>query len=60
MDIKEIRWESVEWIHLAQDRDWSWALVSTATNLWVSGGGGVPGYLNDSNLLKGDADPWNR
>jgi hypothetical protein len=32
MDLTEIQWEVVDWIHLAQDRDqWS-ALVNTAMN----------------------------
>jgi hypothetical protein len=25
----------VEWIHLAEDRDWWWAVVNTVMNLWV-------------------------
>jgi hypothetical protein len=29
------RWEDVEWMHLAQDRDQWRALVNTAMNLWV-------------------------
>jgi hypothetical protein len=36
MDLTEIGWESVEWIHLAQDRDWWRALVNAVTNLWIS------------------------
>jgi hypothetical protein len=28
MDLREIGWGSVEWIHLAQDRDWWQALVN--------------------------------
>jgi hypothetical protein len=35
MDLTEIGWEGVEWIHLAQDRDWWWALVNTVMNLQV-------------------------
>jgi hypothetical protein len=27
--------EGVDWIHLAQDRDWWWALVNTVMNIWV-------------------------
>jgi hypothetical protein len=35
MDLGEIGWGGVEWIHLAQDRD-SWqALVNAVMNLWV-------------------------
>jgi hypothetical protein len=35
MDLREIGWEGVKWIHLAQDRDWWQALVNTVTNLWI-------------------------
>jgi hypothetical protein len=34
-DLKEICWENVDWIHLAQDRDQWQALVNTVMNLWV-------------------------
>jgi hypothetical protein len=35
MDLREIRWEGVDWIHLAQNRDQCQALVNTVMNLWV-------------------------
>jgi hypothetical protein len=35
MDLLEIGWGGVEWIHLAQDRDLWQALVNAVTNLWV-------------------------
>jgi ABC-type sugar transport system substrate-binding protein len=35
MYLREIGWRSVEWIQLAQDRDWWQALVSAVMNLWV-------------------------
>jgi hypothetical protein len=35
MDLGEIRWDGVEWIDLAQDRDKWRALVNTVLNLWV-------------------------
>jgi len=35
MDLREIGWEVVDWIHLAQDRDRLRALVSTVMNLRV-------------------------
>jgi len=35
MGLKEIRWEGVNWIHLAQVRDWWQALVNLVMNLWV-------------------------
>jgi hypothetical protein len=35
MDSREIGWDGVEWIHLAEDRDWWQALMNTVMNLWV-------------------------
>jgi hypothetical protein len=35
MDLREIGWGCVEWIHLAQDRDRWWAVVNEVMNLWV-------------------------
>jgi hypothetical protein len=35
MDHREIGWGSVEWIKLAQDRDWWRAVVNMVMNLWV-------------------------
>jgi hypothetical protein len=35
MDLREIGWGGVEWIHLAQDRDRWWAVVSAVMNLRV-------------------------
>jgi hypothetical protein len=32
MDLNEIGWEGVDWIHLAQDKDWLRALVNTVMN----------------------------
>jgi hypothetical protein len=36
-DPKEVRWERLDWIHLAQDRDYRSAVVSTVMNLRVPG-----------------------
>jgi hypothetical protein len=33
MNLREIGWESVDWIHLAQDRDQWWALMNMVMNL---------------------------
>jgi hypothetical protein len=35
MDLREIGWGGVEWIHLAQDRDHWWAVVNAVMNLRV-------------------------
>jgi hypothetical protein len=35
MELREIRWDSVEWIDLAQDKDKRRALVNTVMNLRV-------------------------
>jgi hypothetical protein len=36
MHLREIGWDGMEWIDLAQDRDLWRALVNTVMNLWVS------------------------
>jgi hypothetical protein len=35
MNLREIGWEVVEWMHLAQDMDKWRALVNAVMNLWV-------------------------
>jgi len=35
MDLREIGWEGVGWIDLAQDKDQWRAIVNTAMDLWV-------------------------
>jgi hypothetical protein len=35
MDLGEIGWWGSEWIHLARDRDWWWAVVNAVMNLQV-------------------------
>jgi hypothetical protein len=35
MDLREIGWGCVDWIQLAQDRDWWRAVVNPVMNLWV-------------------------
>jgi hypothetical protein len=34
-ELREIRWEVMDWIHLAQDREQWLAVVNTAVNLRV-------------------------
>jgi hypothetical protein len=36
MDVEEIECEDVDWIDLAQGRNWWWAFVNTVMNLLVS------------------------
>jgi hypothetical protein len=35
LDIREIVWVSVDWIHLARDRDQLRIVVNTVMNFWV-------------------------
>jgi hypothetical protein len=35
MDLREIGWVGMEWIHQTLDKDQWQALVNTALNLWV-------------------------
>jgi hypothetical protein len=35
MDLREIEWDGMDWIDLAQDRDQWRALVNTVIDLWV-------------------------
>jgi hypothetical protein len=36
IDLREIGWDSMDWIELALDRDKWRAFVNTVMNLWVS------------------------
>jgi hypothetical protein len=35
MDLREMGWDDMDWIHVAQDRDQWRDLVNTVKNLWV-------------------------
>jgi hypothetical protein len=35
MDLREVEWDGMDWIELAQNRDRWRALVNTVMNLWV-------------------------
>jgi hypothetical protein len=35
MDLREIGWDGMDWINVAQDRDQCRALVNAVMNLWV-------------------------
>jgi len=36
MDLQNVGWESINWIHLAQNRDRQQALANEIMNLWVT------------------------
>jgi hypothetical protein len=36
MDLREVEWEGMVWIDLAQDKSNGWALVNAVMNLWIS------------------------
>jgi hypothetical protein len=36
MDLREIRWDGMDWIYLAQNRDQWRALVNAVMNFWVA------------------------
>jgi hypothetical protein len=38
MDLREIGWDGMDWIDLAQDRNQWRALVNTAMNIWIVAG----------------------
>jgi hypothetical protein len=35
MDLTEMQWKGVEWIHLVQERDQWWAIVNMVMNFLV-------------------------
>jgi hypothetical protein len=35
LNLEEMAWKSVDWIHLTHDRDHYWALVNTVMNFWI-------------------------
>jgi hypothetical protein len=35
IDFREIEWDGMDWIHLAQNRDQWRAVVNTVVNLWA-------------------------
>jgi hypothetical protein len=45
--IREIGWEGVDWMHLAQDKDQWRALVKTVMNVGFIKGGELLDYLSD-------------
>jgi hypothetical protein len=46
----------VDWIHVAQDKDWWQAVVNTVVYLWFHKGGDFHDELSDYHFLK-DCDP---
>jgi hypothetical protein len=35
MNVREIGWKVVDWMHMAQDKDHWWASVNMVMNPWV-------------------------
>jgi hypothetical protein len=35
MDLRELEWEGVDWMYLAEDGDQWWAIMNMVMNLWV-------------------------
>jgi hypothetical protein len=58
MNVKEIEWGGINWIHLAQGKDWWRVLVNAVMNLRVPQNVGK--FLSDSDwrLLKKDSATW--
>jgi hypothetical protein len=58
MALREIVWESINWLHLAQEKDWWWVPVNVARNLQVSQE--VENFLTSTvqYLFLNDPDPW--
>jgi hypothetical protein len=55
MDLNEIVLEKVNWIHLAQDRNWCRALLNTVMNLGFNKCGEFLDYFSYYKLLKKDS-----
>jgi len=53
---KEIGCEDVDWIQVAEDRVWWWALAKSVMSIWVSKEDFLD-QLSDYQLLK-DSAPW--
>jgi hypothetical protein len=58
MDLSEIRWGVVDWIHLAQDKD-QWRCLNEHGNKRLDSikGGEFIDWLSDYQLLKEDSTP---
>jgi hypothetical protein len=37
MDLREIVWDGMDWIHVTEGRDWWWAVVNMVMNLCMLG-----------------------
>jgi hypothetical protein len=55
MDLREIGWDGMDWIEVAQDRDQWRALVNTVMNLRVPGE--FPEWLHNWQLLRKGSAP---
>jgi hypothetical protein len=59
IDLRDIRWETVDWILLAQGKEQLWASVSTVMRLSIKCGEFLD-CLSDYYLLKKDCASWNQ
>jgi hypothetical protein len=58
MDLREIGWDGMDWIELAQDRDQWRALMNTVMNLWVPQNLWVfPEWLHNRQVLRKGSAP---
>jgi hypothetical protein len=35
VDLREVRWEGVDWLHVDHGKDWWQVLVNMVMNLWI-------------------------
>jgi hypothetical protein len=59
IDLREIGWGGMDWIHLAQDRDYWMALMNMETNVQVQNFWEILWQLRDWMVVKKDAASWN-
>jgi hypothetical protein len=55
--LKEIRWKSVEWINLLQDKDMRQVFINALINLWVTQN--VGNFLTISKTIRRAVLRWN-
>jgi hypothetical protein len=58
MDFREIAWEGMDWIHLAQDRDQRWAVVDRVMSPWVPDDHGIILTGSTNTTFSRKTAPW--